>query len=93
MIMRKLHAPPQFTKDATERDIKQLVAALALVLPLLAVAVIGAAGLVGGATALRIGFWLAAFVALAFGLVVALCIVGSYVYEYVERRLWSDEER
>lgn len=91
-MVRTHSLPKRFRKGETASEVKQLVMALLLVVPFLAVAVVGAANLVGTSAAIKVGLGIAALVALSFGFLVAMCVVGSYVYEWVERRLWGDDD-
>jgi hypothetical protein len=78
MVTADAPEPPGRSRDETRADLKQVVWALLLVYPFIAVAAYFARVLIGDRAAIWLFVGLAAFVTLAFALVVGFSVLASY---------------
>ena len=78
MVTPDPHDPPRRDSDETRADLKQIGWALLLVYPFIAVTAYFARVLIGERAAVWLFVGLAAFVTIAFALVIAFSLLASY---------------
>lgn len=74
--------PPLFKASATWKDVKQLAWSVMLVFPFIAIGAFGLSALVGARTAAWVAVGLAFFVVAIFSMTIAMCLAGSFAYEW-----------
>ncbi len=84
-----MHEP--FDSSATWKDLKQLAWSVMLVLPFIALGTFGLSAVIGVRRAVWAGVGLTAFVIAILSLIVAMCLVGSYGFEFFVR--WRQRAR